>query len=182
MLSVLVFRGSANSLQGSHLTYLILGLQDGSDTVCHGVDTLNTETQEVKAMVLKPFFFCLLWSSFFLLLKTLFCPVLLLGGTIYCKSDFTCFRWSWTHLSNNHESSGIILFFFFSKKLIDYMTSTLETLLHLGSRLAYLESCKLLSMNLQYAASRLLQCFACLNIYKMNQYLISKNKNQITQN
>lgn len=120
MLSVLVFRGSANSLQGSHLTYLILGLQDGSDTVCHGVDTLNTETQEVKAMVLKPFFFCLLWSSFFLLLKTLFCPVLLLGGTIYCKSDFTCFRWSWTHLSNNHESSGIILVFFFSKKLIDY--------------------------------------------------------------
>lgn len=112
MLSVLVFRGSANSLQGSHLTYLILGLQDGSDTVCHGVDTLNTETQEVKAMVLKPFFFCLLWSSFFLLLKTLFCPVLLLGGAIYCKSDFTCLRWSWTHLSNNHESSGIILFFF----------------------------------------------------------------------
>lgn len=24
-----------------------LGLQDGSDTICHGVDTLNTETGEV---------------------------------------------------------------------------------------------------------------------------------------
>lgn len=26
-------------------------LQDGSDTICHGVDTLNTETLEVRYLV-----------------------------------------------------------------------------------------------------------------------------------
>lgn len=31
---------------------MLLGFQDGPDTVCHGVDTLNTETQEVRKVVL----------------------------------------------------------------------------------------------------------------------------------
>lgn len=30
----------------------MLALQDMSDTVCHGVDTLNSETQEVTTFVL----------------------------------------------------------------------------------------------------------------------------------
>lgn len=32
--------------------YTCLDLQDGSDTICLGVDTLNTETQEVRRLFL----------------------------------------------------------------------------------------------------------------------------------
>lgn len=106
----------------SHLYSLtrvcICCLQDGPDTVCHGVDILNTETQEVTTSIcflffsLKYFFaflpgetICNLWIH---LVPSP--PFELVGSTVYFKGDLACIRRGWTYLSINYKSTGTYTF------------------------------------------------------------------------
>lgn len=47
-----MYEGVQNLLLSVSQGFSIIGLQDGSDTICHGVDTLNTETQEVMKVIM----------------------------------------------------------------------------------------------------------------------------------
>lgn len=87
------------------------GLQEGSDIICHGVDTLNTETHEVRKRI---------WLIYYLYkfsvkglltegwnIDALLSVLLkLLGGEIHLKGDFTCIRRGRTYLSKYYQSSG----------------------------------------------------------------------------
>lgn len=96
--------------------HFFLELQNGLETVCHGVDVLNTETQEVTVDLPSKLFKFYLASLFKrnLILQPNCLPsnqLYIPGDSIYFKSDLTCFRWSRSYLSINHKSSGILASF-----------------------------------------------------------------------
>lgn len=79
------------------ITLMPLGMQDGSDTVCHGVDALNTETGEVTMeSSLSVFFKILLGIRLENKVKPFhfFFP----GGSIYFKGDSASIWWGWAYI------------------------------------------------------------------------------------
>lgn len=85
-------------------------------TYCHGVDALNTETQQVTVLIILMSYLVNILSCkqhydvgynlhieyncrILWFVKKLYC---VLGAAVLIKSDIACIRGSWTYLSHNH--------------------------------------------------------------------------------
>lgn len=107
-------------------------LQDDDEIYCHGVDVLNTETQQVVCLMFKTsdliifpsllVVFQLPTVDTFLTIEDILsgCMVFLQlpGCSFHLKGDTACIWRSWTYLSHNHKSTG----------MFSYVTLTVRTL------------------------------------------------------
>lgn len=92
------------------LSEILVLLQDGTNVICHGVDTLDTRTNQVCMLKL----FCL---EIFLVSfsETGFCIIHLVDGigeSVYCWSEFACIGRGWPYIPDYYKSNCKYLFLY----------------------------------------------------------------------